>query len=97
MMAANQPEYTDLSVLRQGASRAEIVSTFGRPLISDKDENGNLVETYRFKQGYTTGTKVVRVVLHIVADALTFFLWELIGMPMELVFDGNKGYSGRDI
>ncbi len=90
MMAAKQPEYTDLSVLRQGASRSEIVSAFGRPMTTDKDENGNLVETYQFKQGYTTGTKAVRVVFHIVADVLTIFLWELIGMPMEMVFDGNK-------
>ncbi len=90
MMAAKQPEYTDLSVLRQGASRSEIVSAFGRPMITDKDKNGNLIETYKFKQGYTKGTKVVRVMFHIVADVFTIFLWEFIGMPAEIIFDGNS-------
>lgn len=89
-MAAKQPEYTDLSVLRQGASRSEIISELGRPVSAETDEKGNLVETYQFKQGYSKTTKVVRVIFHVVADVFTLFLWELIGMPMEVVFDGNK-------
>ena len=73
MMAAKQPPITDLSVLYQGAPRSEVVSELGRPFTSEKDENGNLVESYTFKQGYSKGTKIVRVMFHIVADVFTFF------------------------
>ena len=90
VMASKQPEYTDLKILRQGASRSEVTSALGRPLISDKNENGQLVETYKFTQGYTTVTKVVRVMFHIAADFFTLFLWEFVGMPMEMVFAGNE-------
>lgn len=89
-MAAKQPDYIDLSVLRQGAPRSEVISELGRPIESNKDAKGNLMETYTFKQGYTKVTKVVRVMFHIVADVFTLFLWEFVGMPLELVFDGNK-------
>jgi hypothetical protein len=89
-MAAKQPEFTDLSVLRQGASRSEVISALGRPIAEEKDKDGNLVETYQFKQGYTKTTRVVRVMFHVVADVFTLFLWEFIGMPMEVIFDGNK-------
>lgn len=89
-MAAKQPEYTDLSMLRQGISRSEVVSVLGRPLISDTNKDGHLVETYKFRQGYRTVTRVVRVMFHVAADFFTLFLWEFVGMPMEVVFAGNE-------
>ena len=90
VLAAKQPEYVDTSVLHVGAPRPQIVATFGLPLMSEKDKDGNLVETYQFKQGYKTEVKVLRVMFHIAADVFTLFLWEILGMPLEMVFDGNQ-------
>lgn len=90
VMASRQPGYTDLNVLRQGTSRGEIIAALGPPITSEKDKNGNLVEHYQFKQGYKTGTKVLRVIFHIAADVVTLFLWEIVGMPIEMTFDGNQ-------
>ncbi|MCJ8330218.1 MAG: hypothetical protein HRT89_07515 [Lentisphaeria bacterium] len=89
MMAANQPDYTDLAFLHNGVSRTNVVAELGKPILSEKDAKGNLIETYQFKQGYKTSTRVIRIMFHVAADVFTLFLWEFIGMPMETAFDGN--------
>ena len=87
-MAASQPKYKNLDELQPGSRRAHVRAKMGAPI--DTEIRGETsIETYQFKQGYKPGTKVARVVSHIILDIATLFLWELIGMPIEISFDGE--------
>jgi hypothetical protein len=44
---------------------------------------------FAFKQGYSKPVKAGRMVAHGTADILTYGLWELVGTPSELYFDGT--------
>ena len=68
----------------------QVISELGPPISNELNDDGNLVEYYQFKQGYKTSTKVLRVVFHIGADFFTLFLWEAVGIPIEVIFDGNR-------
>ncbi|NBQ69203.1 MAG: hypothetical protein EBU46_10340 [Nitrosomonadaceae bacterium] len=87
-MAAKQPEKKDVSLLKEGTSRAMLISEFGAPLISEY-RDGKRFEIFKFTQGYSTGAKVSRAFLHGAADVVTLGLWELVGTPAEITFSGD--------
>ena len=60
-MAARQPEYTNMAVLHQGASRNEIIAELGPPILSEPKEDGALEEYYQFLQGYRKISLVIRL------------------------------------
>lgn len=86
-MASRQPDGKNMSVLNQGTPRGLVINEFGPPTSSEK-KDGDRVDMYSFKQGYSTTVKVFRVMWHIAADVFTLFLWELLGMPIEMVASG---------
>ena len=88
-MALKQPQKRNLQVLNAGTSRDNVVTYLGAP-ISSETENGKRVEIYQFTQGYSGAVKAARATWHVIADVATIFIWELIGMPMEAIVDGNK-------
>ncbi len=47
-------------------------------------------ETYFFIQGYSFPVKAGRALFHGAADVSTLGLWELVGTPAELIFDGTE-------
>ncbi len=83
------PGKTNLGVLNAGMSRDNVVTYLGAP-ISSETENGKRVEIYKFRQGYSGANKATRATLHIVMDALTLFIWELIAWPAEMIFNGEE-------
>ncbi|MCG7755136.1 MAG: hypothetical protein LZF63_00545 [Nitrosomonas sp.] len=87
-MAAKQPEKKDVSLLKEGTSRAMLISEFGAPLISEY-RNGKRFEIFKFTQGYSTGAKAGRAFLHGAANVVTLGLWELVGTPTEITFSGD--------
>lgn len=89
VMALKQPDKKNLSVLASGVSRDNVVTYLGAPATTER-ENGKRVEIYQFTQGYSKANKVTRALLHGIADVATIFIWELVGMPMEAIVDGNK-------
>ncbi|MBI4398161.1 MAG: hypothetical protein HY586_03455 [Candidatus Omnitrophica bacterium] len=89
MIAAQQPSKKDLSVLRQGTLRNHIISELGVPF-SSAEQNDKKVDIFIFTQGYSKGTKAARAIFHLAADIFTFFLWELIATPGEIIFDGSE-------
>lgn len=87
-MAAKQPEKKDVSLLKEGTSRAMLISEFGAPLISEY-RDGKRFEIFKFTQGYSTGAKAGRAFLHGAANVVTLGLWELVGTPTEITFSGD--------
>jgi len=47
-------------------------------------------EVYKFINGYSTGAKAGRAVLHGTCDVFSLGLWELVGTPTEVVFNGDE-------
>ena len=88
-MAAKQPGKKDVSVLREGNRRSLILAEFGHPVNTEKTEDGR-TDVYKFTQGYSSGAKTGRAVVHGTADVLTLGLWEVIGTPTEAAFDGRE-------
>lgn len=89
LMAARQPGRRDVGLFREGTSRSRLIAVFGTPVASE-ERNGKKVDIFTFKQGYGTGAKIGRTLFHAAADVFTAFLWELVGTPTELVFDGRE-------
>ncbi len=87
--AIRQPGQKNLQVLNHGMSRENVITHLGAPVSSEK-ENGKTIDIYQFKQGYSGANKASRAVVHIAADFFTFFIWEIIGWPAELIFNGNN-------
>jgi hypothetical protein len=88
-MAAKQPEKKDLSLLKEGVSRAVLISEFGAPVVSEY-KDGKRYEIFKFVQGYSTGAKAGRAFLHGAASIATLGLWELFGTPTEITFNGDE-------
>jgi len=88
-MAAKQPEKRDISLLKEGISRAVLISEFGAPVISEY-KNDKRFEIFKFVQGYSTGAKAGRAFFHGAASVATLGLWELVGTPAEITFNGDE-------
>ncbi|WP_292989149.1 hypothetical protein [Nitrosomonas sp.] len=88
-MAAQQPAAKNVELFKVGTPRDELIAEFGPPYISEETE-GKKVEIFLFIQGYSKATKTGRVIFHTAADVFTLGLWEIIGTPTELYFDGNE-------
>ena len=87
-MAANQPSNKNLDLLKVGMPRDSIMAEFGAP-VNTEVKDGEKVDIYRFKQGYSQGAKAFRAVGHGAADVLTLGLWEVVGTPAEATFNGK--------
>lgn len=88
VMALRQPEKKNLSVLSAGTSRENVVSYLGAPAVTDVQEDQR-TDIFQFKQGYSGGNKASRALFHAAADFFTFFFWELVAIPGEVVFNGT--------
>lgn len=89
VMASRQPGQKDLSCLNAGTSRDVVLAELGNPVASETDEQGNKVDIFQFKQGYSKGAKAGRALVHGVADVFTLGLWEVVGTPTEAVLSGK--------
>ena len=88
-MAAKQPPKKDLAVLSVGSPRNLLLAELGQPVTTDT-KDGKRVDVFSFRQGYSKIAKGGRALFHGVADVATFGLWEVVGTPTEMVFDGAK-------
>lgn len=86
--ATRQPGKKDLSVLSTGTPRTHVIAELGAPTWSD-ERAGDIVDVFSFKQGYTKGVKAGRALVHGAADVATFGLWEVVGIPAEMLADGT--------
>jgi len=88
LKATQQPGKKDLGVLSQGMPRTHVIAELGAPIWSD-ERNDDIVDVFAFKQGYTKGAKACRAFVHGAADVATFGLWEVVGIPTEMLADGT--------
>lgn len=88
-MAAKQPEKKDIDLLQPGTTRAQLISEFGAPVVSEY-KDGKRYEIFKFVQGYSTGAKAGRAFFHGAANVATLGLWELVGTPAEITFSGDE-------
>ncbi len=86
-MAANKPSKKDLSVLDIGTPRDVILGEFGPSIKTTENEEGELVESWSFRQGDSTGLKAGKTVFHAAADVFTLGLWEVVGTPAEIILE----------
>lgn len=89
-MAANQPGYKNVEIIKQGTYRTQMINEFGAPVKTSKNPDGTVCDIYSFTQGYSGGAKTARAITHGIADLFTLGLWEVIGTPSELVFTGSN-------
>jgi uncharacterized protein YgiM (DUF1202 family) len=87
-MAANQPSKKDLTVLKEGIHQSAVRAELGQPVWSG-EEDGCPCDLYKFKQGYSKGSKAGRAIFHGLADVFTLGLWEVVGTPVELIASGT--------
>lgn len=86
IMAANRSSYRgDIEVIKEGTTRPQIISELGQPDSFYKTDTGGFDDRYTLDpEAHRTWVKVGTVVLHLGADLVTAFLWELVGTPYEL-------------
>ena len=90
VLAVSKPDKKDVSVFNAGKNRNDILKELGPPDISLVNQDGNLVESWTFKQGESKLGKTGRAVFHLAADFFTLFLWEMIGTPAEIITEKNS-------
>lgn len=88
-MAANQPGEKNLALLSPGTPRNLVVSEFGMPITTETKE-GKRHDVIKFTQGYSTGARAARAIVHGAADVFTAGLWEAVGTPVEGTFNGDQ-------
>ncbi len=91
IMAIEQPEKKDLSLVRVGNSSGLLLAEFGGLISNKPTVDGGSIQTYKFRQGYPGWTRGLRATGHLAGDIFTLCLWELAGTPIEL------GFNGKDI
>ena len=58
--ATQQPGKKDLAVLSNGMARTHVIAELGAPVWSD-ERDGDIVDVFAFKQGYSKGVKAGRL------------------------------------
>jgi hypothetical protein len=86
--ATQQPGKKNLAVLAPGTPRSHVIAELGAPIWSE-ERDGQRVDLFTFKQGYTKPVKAGRALVHGAADVVTGGLWEVVGIPAESLADGK--------
>ncbi|MBW1998583.1 MAG: hypothetical protein JRJ29_11535 [Deltaproteobacteria bacterium] len=81
---AGKKEGVCIEEVTQCKTKACLSSKGAEPIDSKRDENGVLIETYKFRKA--TGS-TARAAMHGILDVVTLGIWEVAGTPIE----GSKG------
>jgi len=84
-MAGKKQTHKDLSVLRIGGNRDDIVAVLGAPYQTQRFEDGQVKDTYKIvEDAPSKEMKTVEVLGNGVLSIGTLGLWEIIGTPMQI-------------
>ena len=84
-MASKEQTRKDLSVLRVGGDRDDIVQVLGAPYMTTRNDDGSCKDVYKLvENAQSKGAKTLSVVGHAAMDVVTLGLWEIAGTPLEL-------------
>ncbi len=85
IMAGKKQTRKDLSVLRVGGNRDDIVQVLGAPYTSTRTADGGCKDIYKLVENAgTKETKTLAIVGHTAMDVVTLGLWEIVGTPLEI-------------
>ncbi len=90
-MAMNGTKDPDLTVLQEGASRAEVELQLGPALSDITLPIGNHYCTYEYSLGNEPSAG--RTVGHVFLDVLTVGLWEIVGTPIEMAAANTEDFT----
>ena len=84
-MAGKKQTRKDLSVIRIGGHRDDIVAVLGAPYQTQRFEDGQVKDTYKIvEDAPSKEMKTVEVLGNGVLSIGTLGLWEIIGTPMQI-------------
>ncbi len=84
-MASKEQTRKDLSVLRIGGDRDDIIQVIGAPYITTRNDDGSCKDVYKIvEDAQSKEGKTLAVVGHAAMDVVTLGLWEIAGTPLEL-------------
>ena len=84
--AARQPLDRPPEKIIPGRTQKSIDRIYGCPVAVGMSEDGKeYIEQLQFVDGIPCGWKITRIVVHSVLDSCTWFLWEFVGFPIELL------------
>lgn len=85
IMAGKKQTRKDMSVIRIGGDRDDIVQVLGAPYMTQRNEDGSCKDVYKLVENAgTKGTKTLAIVGHTTMDVATLGLWEIVGTPLEI-------------
>ena len=101
IMAGKKQTHKDLSVLRIGGNRDDIVAVLGGPYQTQRFEDGQIKDTYKLVEGAPSEEwKTVEVVGNGVLAVGTLGLWEILGTPLQIASQQEATlfilYYGKD-
>ncbi len=82
-MALNKPDKKDFTVLNVGTPRDVVLGEFGSPISSTKNDEGELVEYWTFRQGDTRGEKRGKAASYAALTVVSVGLWELVAPSID--------------
>ena len=91
--AASQPRSRPPEAIVPGITQASIDKIYGEPMAVGMSADGKeYIEQLQFVDGIPLGWKIGRIAVHTILDGCTFFLWELIGFPIEVIYSEHPEY-----
>ena len=91
--AARQPQSRPPEAIVPGLTQASMDKIYGQPVSVGMSADGKeYIEQLQFVDGIPWGWKIGRIATHTILDGCTFFLWELIGFPIEVINSDHPEY-----
>ncbi|MEK7149685.1 MAG: hypothetical protein AAB757_01795 [Patescibacteria group bacterium] len=89
-MVVDAPDRIEVDSVKPGIYRAEVITQFGQPVASGKDDNNNDFDTFAFKTGSSGFGRVTRGLLYGITDLLSLGLMEFLWTPIESGIQAGK-------
>jgi hypothetical protein len=88
--AFTHPPKVDIEGLEdtKGVDRVYVMAQCGAPVSSHRNNDGGQTDIYKFYEGSSWAKG--RGAFHLIADILTFALWEIVAWPSELAARGDE-------
>ena len=90
VIMASHKEGVDVDSIQNIRSRTQLIALGADPVLSERDGNGCLVETYKILKEKGS---IARAFMHGLLDLATVCAWEFAGTPIESSLSQKKFYS----
>lgn len=87
VMALNGEKEPSFELIKPGQNKAIVESQPLKPISTDVLPSGNMVSTYQYTMGNEPSAG--RAAVYVLLDCMTFFISELVTMPIEMTKKGD--------